>query len=339
VTSTERTHNTFAGKTVNRLPNQPILMTFAGRWAGIPYGEYVRDHRKMIEAQLRMVEDFEVDLVQVISDPAREAADCGAIVKWYDDQPPAIDEENALLKDKATLARLKQPDPLDGGRMHDRVLGCALGRKRVGNAVPVCGWVEGPMAQAADLRGINRIMLDLIDDPKFVVDLFEFLTELEICFARAQVDAGADIIGIGDAAASLINDELYREYVLPFEKREVQAIREMGVYTRLHICGNVTHHLEAMGELGVNMVDIDFLTDLSQVRSGMGSEVTVLGNVDPVEVVQNGTPETIFAALEECHRTVGDDRFIIGAGCEITPGTVPENLRALAEYARHPMNH
>jgi MtaA/CmuA family methyltransferase len=333
--ATERMHNTFAGRAVDRLANQPIVMTFAGRWAGIPYGEYVRDHRKLVEAQLRMVEDFEIDLMQVISDPAREAADCGATIKWFDDQPPAIDEENALLKEKTSLLKLRQPDPLGGGRMHDRVLGCALAREKVGDSVPVCGWVEGPIAEAADLRGINRIMLDLIDDPPFVLDLFAFIVEMEINFARAQIEAGADIIGIGDAAASLISDEFYREYVFPFEKREIEAIHEMGAYVRLHICGNVTHHLRTMGELGVDMVDIDCLTDLSLVRPNMGAEVTVLGNADPVEVVQNGTPESVYRALEECHRTIGDSRFIVGAGCEIPPGTPPENLRAFAEYARN----
>lgn len=333
MTSTERTFNTFNNKPVDRLPVQPIVMTYAGRWAGIPYGEYVQDHRKMVEAQLRMVEDFAFDIIQLISDPAREAADCGATVKWFQDQPPAIDEENALLAEKSALLKLKQPDPLGGGRMHDRVLGAAYAREKVGDAVPVLGWIEGPVAQSSDLRGINRVMLDFLDDPGFVVDLFEFVTEMEIAFAKAQIQAGAQIIGIGDAAASLINDSLYREFALPYERREVEAIREMGAYTRLHICGNATHHLEAMRELGVDMVDIDCLTDISQVREKMGDEVTVMGNLDPVSVLKNGTPEDVWTSMKKCHGVVGE-KFIVGPGCEVAPGTPEENLRVLMEYAR-----
>ena len=180
---------------------------------------------------------------------------------------------------------------------------------------------------------MNGVMLASLDDPGFVVDLFEFVTEMEIAFAKAQIQAGAQIIGIGDAAASLINDSLYREFALPYERRGVEAIREMGAYTRLHICGNATHHPEAMRELGAGMVDIDCLTGISQVREKMGDEVTVMGNLDPVSVLKNGTPEDVWTRTEECHRVVGK-KFIIGPGCEVAPGTPEENLRVLTEYAR-----
>jgi len=52
-----------------------------------------------------------------------------------------------------------------------------------------------------------------------------------------------------------------------------------------------------------------------------------------VATVRNGTPETITAALAECHRQAGD-RYIVGAGCEIPRDTRPENLLALRDYAR-----
>jgi len=49
--------------------------------------------------------------------------------------------------------------------------------------------IEGPCAEAADLRGIKNLMLDFFDDPPFVRDLFDFALELELCFAKAQVEA------------------------------------------------------------------------------------------------------------------------------------------------------
>jgi len=56
------------------------------------------------------------------------------------------------------------------------------------------GWVEGPCGASADLRGINRLMLDFYDDPVFVRELFDFVLELALRFGRAQVEAGADLI-------------------------------------------------------------------------------------------------------------------------------------------------
>jgi len=75
--SRERVFARLAGGPVDRLPLMPITMMFAGDLAGIPYGEYCRNHRKLVEAQIRTAETFGFDCVSCISDPAREAADCG----------------------------------------------------------------------------------------------------------------------------------------------------------------------------------------------------------------------------------------------------------------------
>src|SRR3954471_6788007 len=123
---------------------------------------------------------------------------------------------------------MKPADPLGGGRMHDRVRAVALLRERAGGDLLVEGWVEGPCAEAADLRGINTLMLDFYDDPAFVRDLFAFVLEMELRFAREQVKAGADVIGVGDAAASLVGPQIYNELVWPFEKQLVEGIHSLG---------------------------------------------------------------------------------------------------------------
>jgi uroporphyrinogen-III decarboxylase len=51
---------------------------------------------------------------------------------------------------------------------------------------------------------------------------------VEIAFARAQVEAGADIIGLGDAVASQISPAMYRRFALPYEQRIFQAVHQMG---------------------------------------------------------------------------------------------------------------
>jgi MtaA/CmuA family methyltransferase len=330
--SRERVMTHLKGQPVDRLPLMPITMMYAGDAAGVPYGQYCRDYHKLVEAQLRVAETWGFDFVSCISDPARETADCGGTVAWFENQPPAIREEQARLADKGELAGLKVPDPLGGGRMTDRVKGAALFRERAGGRYVIEGWVEGPCAEAADLRGINTLMLDFYDDPDFVNALFAFTLEMGLRFARAQVEAGVDLIGIGDAAASLVGPAIYEEFVLPFERKLVEGIREMGVLTRLHICGNTRQILRGMGSLGCDIVDIDYPVPMAEARAAMGQTV-LLGNVNPVAVVRNGTPAGITEALAGCHRDAGN-RYIVGAGCEVPRDTPPENMRALCEYAR-----
>lgn len=333
MTGRERVLGMIEGRQIDCLPLMPITMMFAADLAGVPYGEYARDHRALVEAQVRAAEEFDFDYVSAISDPAREAADFGAAIESYENQPPALAEHDSLLADKLRLGTLKQPDPLGGGRMHDRVKAIELFRRRVAGSKLIEGWVEGPCAEAADLRGINRLMLDFYDDLEFVRALFDAVVDNGIRFARAQIQAGADIIGVGDAAASLVGPRFYSEFVWPAEKRLVDGIHAAGGRVRLHICGNTRKILAGMGKLGCEIVDLDFLSPMSEGRAQMGPDQVLLGNIDPVKVLRDGSPEMVTSAVAECHRQAGP-KFIVGAGCEVVRDTPHANLLALCQYRR-----
>lgn len=321
------------GRPVDCLPCMPITMQFAADRIGVPYREYATDYRVLVEGQLRVAEEFDLDYVNTMSDPACEAADCGAQVKFFPDSPPALDDEASLLADKSVLAGLKIPDPTGPGRMNNRLKALALYEERVGGEKLIEGWIEGPCAEAVDLRGMSALMFDFYDDPAFVRDLFDFVLEMELRFAKAQVEAGAEMIGIGDAAASLISPKIYTEFVLPYEKKMVDGVRALGAKARLHICGNTRRLVVGMGSLGCDVVDIDFLVPLEEARSAMGPDQVLLGNTDPVRAIRNGTTSELNADLAECYRRAGP-RWIVGAGCEIVRDTPLENFRALVAYAK-----
>jgi len=327
----ERLFALFDGGAPDHVPAMPITMMFAGDTAGIPYREYASDHEALAEAQIRTATEYGFDFVSGISDPAREASDLGATIEWFDNQPPAINESRALLHDKSMLAKMEIPDPMRGKRMRDRIEAVRLLKRRVGDRLLIEGWVEGPIAMAADLRGLNTLMLDFSDDPDFVRALVDFVTEMELRFALAQIEAGADIIGVGDAAASLVGPRRYAEFDVAASHRLFDGIRNGGGRARLHICGNTRRIVREMGTYGAAVVDIDFLTPLAEARAAMPSQI-LLGNVDPVRVVRDGTPESVQAAIAECHREAGP-RYVVGAGCEIPRGTPPENVHAMIEYA------
>jgi len=333
MTSRERVLAKLAGRPTDRLPVMAITMMLAADMVGRPYRDYVTDHRVLVDGQLATAERYGLDYVSVISDPAREACDLGAPISFFDNLPPAVQEDNTLLKDKATLADLKQPDPhAEGSRMLDRIQGAALLRERVGDDLAVEGWIEGPCAEGADLRGLNTLMLDFYDDPDWIRDLFEFIIAMELDFAKAQIAAGCDLIGCGDAAASLIGPQLYNEFVWPYEKRLFDAIHDAGGRIRLHICGNTRAILEPMGRLGCEMIDLDFMVPVDEARAQMGPDQVLLGNLDPVHAVREGTPESIREGLAACHAAAGE-AYIVGAGCEIVRDTPPDNFLAMRDYA------
>jgi DNA-binding transcriptional regulator YhcF (GntR family) len=151
--------------------------------------------------------------------------------------------------------------------------------------------------------------------------------------AVAHQEAGVDLIGVGDAAASLVGPKIYEEFVWPYEKRLVDGLHAMGTRVRLHICGNINRILASIGRLGCEIVDLDFMVPVAKARHAMGPNQVLLGNLDPVKLVRHGTPESVAAAVAQCHHEAGP-RYIVGAGCEIPRDTPTENVHALGAYAR-----
>jgi MtaA/CmuA family methyltransferase len=321
------------GREVDRLPLMPITMMFAADQIGVPYGKYATDYHVLARGQAETARRFDLDYVSAISDPCREAADLGASIEYFDDQPPAIRDREALLADKGRLAQLELPDPMSGGRMHDRIEAIALLRKEIGRERLIEGWVEGPCAEAADLRGIHALMLDFTDDPAFVRELFELCLELALRFARAQVEAGAELIGVGDAASSLVGPRIYEEFVFPFERRLVDGLHGMGARVRMHICGRTRRLLPLLAQLGADILDLDWMVPLEEARATCGSDQVLLGNIDPVAVLRDGTPEDVREGIHRCHEAAGE-RYVVGAGCEVVRDTPLQNLGEMVDYAR-----
>jgi len=239
-----------------------------------------------------------------------------------------------LLADKSTLSHLKCPSPYHAKYMSDRLEGIALLKKKCGNEKIIEGWLECPCAAAADIRGVQTLMMDFYDDPIFVQELFEFTLELAIAFGKAQIEAGADVIGIGDAAASLIGPQLYNDFVWHTEKKLIEALHKAGAKIRLHICGDIRSIMEPIGKLGCEIIDIDSMVPMDEARAKIGAQACLLGGVDPVRVLQNGSPQEVLDALAKCHRQAGS-RYIVGAGCEVPPATPQANLRMMADYAKN----
>lgn len=338
--SYERLLRRLRGEAVDRPPNLDIMMTFAAHFIGQPLSRYYLDYRVLCEANLAVQQAFDLDIVQAISDPYREAADFGLDVEFPEDGLPIC--KAPLLLEPEDVKKLVPPNPFAGRRMNDRLEAIRCLREQLGGEVPVMGWVEGALAEAADLRGVTALLLDLYDRPEWVESLLGMCVEVEIAFAQAQVQAGADIVGLGDSVASQVSPGMYRRFALPYEQRIFAAVHEMGALTRLHICGNTTPILADMVQTGADIIDIDWMVDIRQAAQVFasasslptslgrkaGSEGPALcGNFNPVAVMLQGTPQQVWQATLYCLQW-GGRRCISAAGCEIPDGTPHANLLA-----------
>ncbi len=323
--SFERYRAVLRGNPADFLPRTPILMQYAAEYIGSTYGEFASDYKVLVEANRQCAIDFGFDQLSCISDPYRETQGFGSEITYLKDGPP---RSTHPLESEKDLSILQDPDPLHSGRMFDRIKAVRAYKIDFSKQYSILGWVEGPVAEAADLRGVVTFLMDLIEDEAFAIDLMDRCLEAAITFAVAQVEAGADTIGIGDAIASQVSPDIYETLIQPREKKMVEEIKKTGAWVKLHICGNTTHLLPGIADLGVDILDIDHMVDMSVVRRTVGDRVTLTGNLDPVDVVKNGTPDSIREAIQNVYEEVGNP-YMINAGCEIPSGTPAENLRAL----------
>jgi uroporphyrinogen-III decarboxylase len=251
-------------------------MMFAAKHLGIPYIDYTRDGGKMAEAEIKLVEDFGIDCLLTCSDPAREVIDIAGedSIRWYEDQGPAIAEDRAALFGKSRLRSFQVPDLRSGGRLHDRIKALEFMRQELGDEVSIVGWVEGPLALGQELRGLNRVMTDFVDDPFFVKDLLDFAAEVAMVYAEAQIQSGADTIGMSDAAASMIGPGYYHNFLFPRQVRVVESIRtaHLEVIVRLHMCGNTDPLIAQMKQLPVQIFELDSPTNLVAARAVLGPD-------------------------------------------------------------------
>lgn len=332
--SLQRLRRRLLAQPVDRAPNFDIIMAYGAHHIGTSLRNYYLDYRVLVKMNLAMLENFSLDIVQTLTDPYRESCDWGLEVEFPEDDLPL--RRRPLITEPEDVKKLVAPDPATGRRMSDRLEAVRALKEQVGGEVPVMGWVEGALAEANDLRGDTALLTDLYDRPEWLLDLLEVLTEVEIEFARAQIKAGADIIGLGDAIASTISPKMYRAFALPYEQRIFAAVREMGAIPRLHICGNTNRILSDMAQSGAQIIDVDWMVDFAKAAQVFeAGGIAICGNFDPVEVILRGTPEDVYKATSACLKT-GGTRAISAAGCEIPLGTPPENIqaqnRALREF-------
>jgi MtaA/CmuA family methyltransferase len=323
----ERYLGVLAGEAVDFVPRTPILMQFAAEHIGSDYAKFASDYRVLVQANEQCAIDFGFDQLSCISDPYRETQGFGSKITYRTDATPLSTHPLADCKD---LDALTQPNPLESERMKDRVDAVTEYKQRFDGQYSILGWVEGPAAEAADLRDVANFMIDTVMDEQYACDLMDLCLENAIAFALAQVQAGADTIGVGDAVASLVSPDTYESIILPREMLLVKAIQDAGAYVKLHICGNIAHLLDGIATLNVDILDVDHMMDISLVRQKVGPKVVLGGNIDPSEGVSRGNPESIRKTMREAYKQAGNP-FMVNAGCEIPSGTPIENLKAMCE--------
>lgn len=205
--------------------------------------------------------------------------------------------------------------------------------------------VIGQMSQtiletAYEMRGLEQLMIDFCDRPDYVECLFEKIAEQRLFQASCFIDAGVDVLRIGDDIATqknlLVSPQLYRERIRPFHASIIARARKRdpGIQVLYHSDGNLTKLLPQLIEIGVtaiNPVQPECM-DLELVKRKFGNELTLWGCMPTQSVFAHGSRKDV-----ERHIRFLMDRVAPGGGLvvnfinTIMTEKVVENLRYFNE--------
>jgi uroporphyrinogen-III decarboxylase len=211
-----------------RMLFRPILMHFAARLAGKTYGELASNYKTLVKCNIRAMEQFDLDMVGLISDPYRETSAFGASVRFIDEGVPVCEE--IIVNSIEDAKMLRNPDVYKSARTADRIKGAELFQKELEGEVPVIGWIEGPLAEACDLAGISNMLMYLMADPDFCNVLMDKCVVTAKEFAKAQIEAGCQIIGMGDAICSQIDAFTYENFVKERHSEIIDFIHDVAAW-------------------------------------------------------------------------------------------------------------
>lgn len=338
MTSLERIHAVMRGEMPDRLPVVPQSFMFAMSEGGCSIGTVNRKPAVMAKCHLECREKYGYDGCIMDVDDSTLAEACGAKVIYREDNVAVVKESEPVLKDLRQIDDLKLPNPKVDGRLPEWLETTSRIAEKIGKEAMVMGRADqGPFNLLCILRGTQEFMLDLFEeDEEVIFHALEWCTKACIAFAKAQLEAGANVTSMGDAYASpnLVSPDIYRKFALPYEKKVVEAVQTELLPYSIHICGDTTKIISDMGQTGAKILEVDWKLDMGEARKAVPESTILMGNVNPSDPLYLGTPQQVDEAVKKVVEATKGQGLIISSGCAIGANTKPENMRAFVEAAK-----
>ncbi|MHC4181470.1 MAG: uroporphyrinogen decarboxylase family protein [Planctomycetota bacterium] len=319
-----------------RLPVFACSEEFDVKWHGrYGYEEVCQDGRKITEVWIAAIEHFDYDWAWLQVDDCFEFEPLG--VGTHGEGNILRATKGYLPATQQTLDNLRIPDPETDGRMPEKLEAIRLIREHFGDRVLIEGSCAAPYSSVGLLFGLEETMMLAATQPDLLARACDFFVELQSCYIRAQIEAGADAIWLGDcnAFSGMLSLEQYRRFAFPSCKRLVEQAHEHGAIVHLMNSEVSVPYLLAESELGVDIINCGPGADMAEVCKALAGKTCISGNLDPIEVLMRGSPQQVAREAERIVRTchpAGGYLFCTG---EMNPRDTPvENMRAMIEAVR-----
>lgn len=263
----------------------------------------------------------------------------GCKVVWQKHMMPQINDH--ILGDVDSFPNLKIPNPHTDGMMvwYLKTLSKFMERKDELEDCSHFVWSFGPGELATYFCGASNFLMHLNDHPLEIQILLEKITDAIIVWLNAQLEINkqADAMLITDDIAGMMSKKFYETFLLPVHQKIRNAFPDF-VYV-FHNDTKSDHLLASLPAAGINVFNLGKTTDLVKARDTLSAQVSLMGNIDPLDLMMNGKPEEVYQeAVNRLKIFHKKDGFILSVGGGLNDGTKVENIQALLQAVKNNKN-
>ncbi|NVM31566.1 MAG: uroporphyrinogen decarboxylase family protein [Candidatus Helarchaeota archaeon] len=320
------------------VPTFPIILGYSineyHNHTGIPAPDIMRDGDKIAEAQIYIARRFNIPFVITIIDLNVIGEAFGATLTYMPDVIPV--HEHPAIEGLEGIDDIEPKDPRRDGRMPQVIKAAErFGQNFSAQGELNFGGCEGPITAAGSVWGVENLMRNMIKNPNLVHKVLAACTDTIIDFCNAQIDAGVQAIGLAEPTASstCISPQFFQEFAVPYLKKITRKVNSPAFL--LHVCGESQKLVKLVSKItNILIFSVDQI-DLRAAKEELGKKFLILlGNVS-TGIMRRGTIAEVEAATKAC---IGEamlgGKFILSTGCDIAPGTPPENIETLIRIGR-----
>ncbi len=284
--------------------------------------------RMQFETIAALVDRFKPDAAFFMMDLAVEAGAIGLPVVFPQNESPTV--KHHPVHTIADLDQFRAIDVLYDGRVRTYI--SVMEQMAAALDIIKGAYVIGPFTLAGLMMGATELAIATIERRDLVHAAATLATEVIIPYGQALVAAGADTVCILEPTATFISPHAFDEFSGHYVRQIFEALDTIGI---LHICGDTQHLIEPMCATGAQGLSLDAPLDFPAAIAQMPEDVVLIGNLDPVRVMTNGSPAEVRAAT---HKLLEDmapyPNFILSTGCDLPPETPLDNIAAFMEAGR-----
>lgn len=228
------------------------------------------------------------------------------------------------------LGNVKKPNPETDGLGPLLLNRLKINKQKIANAGHKVRFSvsRGPLNIASYLMGTTEFLTAMMTHPKETNVFTQTITDYLVEWHNLQKDTFPDIDGILilDDIIGFLSEGQFREFGLPCFKELFN--RDVTVKF-LHNDANCMESINCLPEMGVNLFNMGFDTDLNKLKELTENRITMMGNIPPRDVLANGTPQEIKKSVRELAGGLKDSsRVILSCGGGMPPGVSTENFNA-----------